>query len=398
MPKFRYTAIDLGNKKVSGTEDASDLQDLKKKLKERNLVLKIGKEESDAFFYRLKPMEVADFCRQMGNMLESGVTILRILEIQKESDCKPQLKKVYQKLYDNVRNGVTLSEALRMQQGGFPSIMIHMIEAGEASGNLENSAYKMAEHFSQEHRMNRKVQGAMMYPAILSAVTVLVVFLLFTIILPQFFESFASMDIELPAITLFVKGISDFLQRNIVWVIMGAFMASFAGSIIIKIPKVALRLDQMKLRIPVIGKLLQIVYTARFARTLASLYASGISMVLALRISASVVNNHYIESQFDAIIQNVRNGETLSLAIADCDGFEKKLGITMLIGEESGRLENMLTSIAESYDYEAEMATARMVQLVEPTMIVVMAVIVGCVMLSVFMPLMTLYQNMGSSL
>jgi len=163
-----------------------------------------------------------------------------------------------------------------------------------------------------------------------------------------------------------------------------------------RIRKVALKVDRLKIRVPIIGKLLKIIYTARFARTLSSLYTSGISMLNALEITRTTISNTYIENQFDEVIKSVRNGEFLSESVAMVDGFDKKLSATILIGEETGRLDAMLESTAESFDYEAEMATGRLVQLLEPVMIVILAVVVGGIMLAVMMPIMTLYQNAGN--
>jgi type IV pilus assembly protein PilC len=148
---------------------------------------------------------------------------------------------------------------------------------------------------------------------------------------------------------------------------------------------------------PAIGKLLHTIYTARFARTLASLYVSGISMIQALLVAKRTIGNSYIESQFDSVIELLGNGRTLSQALSGVNGFEQKLQSTILIGEESGSLEQMLESIADQYDYDSEMASQRMVTIIEPVLIVTMALIVGFVIISVLLPIFQLYENVGSA-
>lgn len=395
MPKYNYTAVDLENKKITAVAEAKNDNDLKRILRNQNLVpIKYKVLEEKLNTYRLRSDETAEFSRQLANMLSSGITVIRAMEIIKDRDLKPKLKLVYQQLYKDVQQGITLSEAMRIQGKAFPELLVNMYASGEASGQLEQIAQKMAVHYEKEHRLNNKVKSAMTYPAILFSVMVVVVMLLFTVILPVFFEMFE--DIELPAITQAIAGLSRFLQSYwyIVLIVILIFIAIFRY--LLTIHKIALRFDKWKIRYPIIGKLLKTIYTARFARTLSSLYSSGISMIINLEITSTIIANKYIESQFGEVIKDVTNGRTLSESVGKIDGFEKKLPMTILIGEESGRLDTMLESIAESFDYEAEMATGRLVQFVEPVMIVVLAVIIGTILLSVMLPLLTLYQQAGN--
>jgi len=189
--------------------------------------------------------------------------------------------------------------------------------------------------------------------------------------------------------------ISKFMQSNWYVVILVVVGLVFLVKLLKKQPAVKIALDKFKLKIPKIGKLLKIIYTARFARTLSSLYASGISLVEGLSIAKGTIGNEYISSQFDGLVKEVRNGMTVSQAISQIDGFDPKLSSTILIGEETGRLDEMLESTADSFDYESEQATGRMTALIEPIMLVVMAVIVGTVMISVIQPIYGMYDNIG---
>jgi type IV pilus assembly protein PilC len=338
-------------------------------------------------------MELSDFSRQLASMLGSGIPVIRAMKILEERDVKPGLKKVYEVILREIQRGNTLSEAMELSGGSFPELMINIFRAGEASGQLENSARKMADHYEKEHKLKEKVRAAMTYPIILFGVTVVVVLLVFTLILPQFFELFDG--IELPALTKFMLFLSNSLETYGLFYLIGLLLIVAIGAFVLSIPKVKLQTDKVKLKIPKIGHLLRIIYTARFARNLSSLYSSGLPMINALNIGGDTVGNTYIRDQFISVVEAVRNGQALSAAVEQVDGFDAKLVATIYIGEESGRLDEMLENVSDAYDYEAEMATARMVTYIEPIMIITMAFMVGSIILSVMMPIMTLYQNIG---
>lgn len=394
MPKYKYKAKNLDNLIVKNTIDAKDADDLKKRLRDMNLTLiKYGEVDERHTGYKLKAGEVAEFSRQLASMLSSGITIGRSMEILKDRDFKPKIKVIYAQLYKDVQNGHTLSEAMKLQGGAFPELFVNMMASGEASGQLEKSAEKMAVHYDKENRLNQKIKSAMAYPTILLCTTVIAILLVFTVILPQFFTLFEGID--LPLITQVVMGISTFLTENWFYTIIAVLSFIVLVRFLLTIYAVAHVVDQMKLALPVIGGLLKIIYTARFSRTLSSLYVSGLSMITAINISSTILGNKYIQSQFPEIIKDVRNGEPLSDAVAKIDGFDTKLATSILIGEESGRLDTMLQSVADSFDYEAEMSMERLVRIIEPTVLVVMGVIVCFIMLSVMLPIMTLYNNIG---
>jgi type IV pilus assembly protein PilC len=206
-------------------------------------------------------------------------------------------------------------------------------------------------------------------------------------------EMFEGMELPLP--TRIVMGISDFLTAYGIYLLIIIVIAAVLLINLFRQPGPRKALDKSLLRFPKIGKLLQTIYTARFSRTLASLYVSGIPMIQALTVAQGTIGNKYIESQFRDVVDNLGNGRTLSQSISIVDGFENKLKSTIMIGEESGRLEQMLESVADQFDYDSEMASQRMVAMIEPIMIVVMAGIVGLVIVSVMMPIFQMYETIG---
>ncbi|KAF5089440.1 Type II secretion system protein F [anaerobic digester metagenome] len=394
MPVYKYTAKNLQSQLIKGTMEAASAETVRRTLRQNNeFALKINEIQEHHKAYKLKPMELSDFSRQIASMLGSGITMIRAIKIMEERDIKPAIKKVYGLLYQEIQRGNTLSYAMELTEGSFPELLINMYKSGEASGQMEGTARKMADHYEKEHKLRGKIKSAMTYPVILFFITVAVVVLIFTLILPQFFTLFEG--IELPAITQLMINISNSMTNYWYIYIIGLLVVIVLGGFLATIPQVKKALDHFKLKIPKIGKLMKIIYTARFARTLSSLYSSGLAMINALTISGATIGNSYLQSQFPQAIEQVRNGEPLSASIKLIDGFDAKLVSTIYIGEESGNLDSMLESVADSFDYEAEMATTRLVTFIEPVMIIIMASIVGGIMLSVMLPIMTLYQNIG---
>lgn len=394
MPVYKYTAKNLKSEIVRGTMEAATPDLVRRTLRQNNeFALKIKEIHEHHKVYKLKPMEISDFSRQIASMLASGITMIRAIKIMEERDIKPVIKKVYGILYQEIQRGNTLSHAMEATEGSFPELLINMYKSGEASGQMEGTARKMADHYEKEHKLRGKIRSAMTYPVILFVITIMVVFVIFTLILPQFFTLFEG--IELPWITQLMINISNSMTSYWFVYIIGLLIMMALVSVLITIPSVKKALDQFKLKIPKVGKLMKIIYTARFARTLSSLYSSGLAMINALTISGSTIGNTYLQAQFPHAIDQVRNGEPLSASIQTINGFDAKLIATIYIGEESGNLDEMLESVAAAFDYEAEMATTRLVTFIEPIMIIIMAVIVGGIMLSVMLPIMTLYQNIG---
>ncbi len=397
MPVYRYKAAKLDGKTVRGELQATGRSALQEQLQQQDLFLTSCSEiRSGQEGKKLNSRQLAEFCRELGMMLGAGVPLTRALAIMSRRDIKQNIKDCYTFLFRQLKQGDMLSEAMT-HQGGFPELLVSMIRASEASGSMDKTALKMADHYDKAYKLNRKVRSAMTYPIILASVTVIVLLVVFLLVLPKFFELFESLDVELPGITQFMLNFSTFLGHNWLWLLIGVLLVVLVCRMLRRIPSVQVALDRTKLRIPVVGKLLKIIYTARFARTFSSCYASGISIISALNNTRDTVGNAYIASQFPEMLRAVRGGRSLSSAIKAVDGFDNKLAASVLIGEETGRLYDMLESTADAFDYDADIAIGRLTALLEPLMIVIMAVIICTVILSVMLPMTTLYDAIGAS-
>lgn len=398
MAKFRYQARDRQGNVVSGIMHAIDEDELYRRLKEEDKYLIETENGTEDFSTsQLPPLMLSEFNRELGDMLGSGVTLVRALTIlSQEETRKAKERAVLAAVLKLVRQGESISDAMEQQNGAFPLLMVNMYRAAETSGKLSQTAKRLAVHYEKEHQMNRKVQGATLYPKILSVLVILVLIFIMTFILPQLTDLFDSLD-TLPLPTRILFGISSFVGQHFKGLLAGIFIAVVILVILGKMPAVQLSKDRLKLRLPVIGKLLMVIYTARFARNLSSLYGSGIPILSAMQISKKTIGNSYIERQFDEAISKLRAGSSLSEALEGIQGFRKKLPSVVRVGEESGDLVQMLDAMADSFDYEAEMAMNRMISYLEPTLIILMAGLIGFIMISVMMPIYESYSAIGAS-
>ncbi len=397
MRKYLYTAKNEAGKKVRGYENAENEQELYQKLRGQELyLLSAQAAEEQKGSRRLNAKVLAEFSRELGTMLQAGVPLIRALTIlASEETVKPVQKKLYEDILSQLRQGISFSDALEAQGNAFPQLMIHMMRTAEVSGNLDEVSLRLAVHYEKEYKLRGKVRSAMAYPAVLLVIIFAVILIIFTYVLPQFAQLFENSE-SLPLSTRVMFGISDAIRQYWLQIFIFAAFILVLLKALLGVSSIKYRIDRLKLRLPVVGKLLKIVYTARFARTLSSMYSSGIPMITSLQIGSQTIGNAYIERQFDEVIQHIRSGESLSQALGIVDGFVKKFASTVLVGEETGKLGQMLNSMADTLDFESERAIESMVSMLEPLMIVVMAVIVGFVVVSVIGPIYGSYDAIGA--
>lgn len=395
MPVYKYEARDIAGKTIRGRIEAADTESMLSQIRDQRLFLLSYEAASEKKQGRkMNGKDLADFNRQIGAMLTSGVSLLRSFEIMLRRDISQAHKQVYEAIYTELLKGVSFSDAMEGLGRVFPPLMINMYRAAEANGTVDQTALRMAEHFESEYRLNNKIRSAAIYPIVLLVITVVVLVVVFVFILPTFTDLYG--DAELPGPTKVVMAIGSLFSQHYIFLIIGVLAVVFGVRALLRIESVRVSVDKFKLKVPVFGKLMRIVVTARFARTLSSLYASGLSILTALEIARGTVLNAYITSQFDELVNDVRIGNSLADSLDKIDGFDKKLSSTVAVGEESGRLESMLNSVADSFDYEAQEAAQRMVSLLEPMLIIIMALLVGFVLVATIMPIYSMYGEIGA--
>jgi type IV pilus assembly protein PilC len=394
IPLYKYKAKDITGKILRGTAHAESQLDLISQFALKQIfVIKCRETADKSKQIRLSSRELAEFARELSTMLSAGISMVKAFDIIIKRDNQPHLKKVYNELYQCLVNGMSFSEAAKAQGPAFPELFINMIYAGEAGGQIDSAITKTAVYYEKESRLNARIKSASTYPKVLLCITALVVILLFTVILPGFFSMFE--DISLPFATRIVLAASRFSVKYWYLLLMVGSIIVYLFIVLKKQDRVRLFIDKNKLQLPKIKNLLMIIYTSRLARTISALYDSGLSLVNCIKAAQGTIGNKYIESQIPEVANQITNGVPLSKAIMSVDGLDPKLPSIIVIGEETGKLSDMLTAVADSFDYESEMATQRIITALEPIMIVLMALIVGGIMVSVLLPITQLYHSIG---
>ena len=394
MPEFRYSVIDSKGQSLSGVIEAENQEVCRKIIAQRGLyclslspVSLASRSINFGGKVKIKPKTMAIFCRQFSTMLCSGIGVIKSLDILHTQEENPKFKAIIKKVYESVQRGQSLSASLNAQNGSFPDLLVNMIEAGEASGTLDRVMGRVAEHFEKSLKTANKVKSAMIYPMVLGGLTISVVTLLMVFVLPVFIDMFESSGAALPLPTQILVAISNSLTGY--WYIYFIIIASviIIWTNYIKNEKGRFNFDKFKTKMPAIGKLNVIVLSASFARTLSTMMQSGIPLLKSLEITAKVLNNKYFEKSIAGMIEDIRKGLPFSVALKKADIFPLMLLSMISIGEESGALDDVLNKTATFYDEESDSAIAKMVGLLEPLMIIIMAVIVGFIVISIIMPM-----------
>lgn len=385
MKSFSYVANTTAGKQVKGTINAEDEREFVAKANEKGLRIVSYEEKEIKAKKTLKKFKTKDLafnCRQLAAMLTSGLTLVKALDILSKEQPNEQAKEIWQSVYENVQKGESFSSSLEMYRGVFPEFLISMVSAGESSGSLDVIMQRMSDHYAKENKMNNTIKGAMTYPIILLVLCLLIVVGLFTFIMPTFAGLFESAD-DMPALTRALMNFSSSLTNFWYIYIIAIIAIIFAATYFMKLPGTRMKWDKFIIKGPGFGPLVVKVYTARFARTLSSLYSSGIPMVECLQRSAAILGNRYIDECFQNVIDEVKQGETLSSSIQRTEIFDSMFCSIIYVGEEAGALDTILSKTAEYYDEEADSAVGRLVGMLEPVMIIIMGIAVGVVVAAV---------------
>lgn len=404
MESFSYKAIGADGKEKKGSMEADSKEEVARKLRDdgltptaitsqslldKDISFSLGKKKG------VKPRDLAVFCRQFGSILRAGVNVIGALEMLSEQTESKTLKAALKNVQSNVEKGETLAGAMKMEKDVFPSLMINMVAAGEASGSLEASIDRMASQFEKDAKLKAMVKKAMMYPMVLCFVAIGVVVVMLVFVIPQFVGMFADLGTDLPAFTQAVLTLSDFVIGYwyiLIAIVVGAvvlfkmYAASETG---------AYTLAKLKLKLPGFGTLAQKTACARFSRTLSTLMAAGMPMIEAIDICARTMDNLLYR---DALLK-VKNGVGLGMELSTqlkATGLFPAMVVHMTgIGEETGSLEEMLLNVAGYYDEEVETATQALTAMMEPLIILVMAGVVCMLIMAIYSPMIKLYDTLG---
>ena len=401
MSNFKYTALDRSGKEVKGTIEANDKMSANEQLKGKGLsptkVEEEGLFDKDLSFNfggkkKVKSRDLSVFCRQFVSITRAGVNITDALDMLAGQTENKTLKAAIEDTKLSVQKGETLARAMARQTGVFPDIMINMVEAGEATGNLETSFERVGEQMEKSTKIASMVKSAMIYPISLLVVIIGVVVAMMIMVIPTFSSMYADMGAELPALTKMLVACSDFMVNQYLIVII-VVVAVVVGIKVFKSTKAGTYFfDRIFMKAPIFGTLVVKNASANFARTLATLNASGISMIEALEITARTMKNVYFRDDVLNAREKVAEGRPLSEPLKLGGVFPNMIVQMIGIGEETGSMEEMLDTAAGYYEEEVEVATNNIAQIVQPLIIVVLAGIVGTIIMAILIPMFGMYS------
>ncbi|TAG08555.1 MAG: type II secretion system F family protein [Verrucomicrobia bacterium] len=350
----------------------------------------------------IKAKNLMIFTRQLATLIDSGLPLLRSLTVLEKQEPNPMLKATVGALAESVQGGSTFSESLSQHPKIFNKLYVNMVKAGELGGVLEIVLNRLAEYQEKAQKLKNKIVSAMVYPVIVMFIAVAILVFLMIFIVPKFKEMFANTDSALPLISQIVFGISQFfLDRpfvvpNVVFVFISLFIIGFLFSIWAKTVVGRRVVDQLKLKLPILGDIQRKSSVSRFARTLGTLVTSGVPILQALNITRDTAGNVVISRAIEKVHEAVKEGESIVTPL-QASGVFPNMVISMVdVGEETGQLPEMLLKVADVYDDEVDNAVTALTSILEPIMIVILALIVGSVVFALFLPLIKMISTMGN--
>lgn len=414
MPYFTYTAVDSSGKQTTGSIEAADSNDASAKIKAHGLFpttisegaapasetggYEAPKKKSSFSFGggTVKGKVLTVFTRQLATLIDAGLPLLRSLRTLIKQEKNPALQNAMANLADSVESGNTFSEALAQHPKIFNKLYVNMVKAGELGGVLEIVLTRLAEFQEKAQRIRGKVISAMVYPIVVLVIAVGILAFLLLFIVPKFEAIFADMlgNKPLPLLTSIVIESSRFVQSNILIIVGVIVIGVVIFQVVKRTPAGAALLDRFKLKMPIFGDLISKTSIARFSRTLGTLVTSGVPILQALGITRETAGNIVLSNAINDVHEAVKEGESMVTPL-EASGLFPPMVISMIqVGEETGQLPDMLNKVADVYEEEVDVAVAGLTSLLEPVMIVFLAVVVGTIVVALFLPLVSIITEL----
>jgi type IV pilus assembly protein PilC len=403
MPTFTYKAVEGSGKTVRGQMDGENQQAVLAKLRERNVqVVDIAEQKAGGLSAlkinrvgKVKLNSLVVFSRQFATMIDAGINVLKCLDILETQTKDPVLKTVIGECRRDVVGGSSLTEAVQKHPRVFSKLYCSMIKAAEIGGILDQILDRLAQFLEREQEIIGKIKGAMVYPCCVLVFAIMMVFAMMIFVLPTFKDIFADFGGKLPAITAMMFAISTFMRNFWYLVLATPVGIFFAFKYYYTLESGRWNLDKLKLRIPVIGELVQKMSISRFSRTLGTLVNSGVPMLRALEIVSETAGNVVIAKAVTDARNCVREGQKISAPLEASGMFPPMVTQMIDIGEETGRMSDMLIKVASFYDQEVEVAVKALTSLIEPALIIFLGGIVGFIVASIMVPMFTMINEIN---
>nr|WP_318539077.1 type II secretion system F family protein [Terribacillus saccharophilus] len=399
MHYFQYNARDvLGKQKRGKVQAESRGEALEKLLAQQLIVIELRElnrtlNKELSFGKRVKKKEFIIFLRQLSTLIEAGVPLVEATSLLQEQTKDKFLKETLKFVGNDLVEGVRFSDAVEKHPKIFPDLFVNMIRAGEASGELDDVLTKMAVYYEKQYDMRQKVITAMSYPFFVAFVAVAICIVLLVVVFPQFTGMFASMDAELPAYTAFMLKLSEAMQKYWYIGVLVLLLCFVLYRITISKPRGKLFFDNVKLKIPVIGSFYQKAILARLTRTMSSLLESSVPILDTLRISSRIVQNKVIEQAIQDCYNAVEKGDSIAGPMEAHWAFPPMITQMIRVGEKSGSLDGLLSRARSFYEQELDYLADRLKAMLEPVLILILAVMVGSIVTAVVIPMFSIYEN-----
>jgi len=400
MALYSWNGYTEKGKATSGMIDAASIREAKLRLRSQGMFVSTIGEETKGIAHPLKDISLRGFVgrvrledltvttRQLSTLVGASIPLVDALNALYEQTDSPPMKKTIAQVKDAVNEGLSFADALSQHKRVFPDLYVNMVRSGEVSGALDVVLLRLAEFMENQHRLRSKIGAAMLYPAALLVISILVLLFLLTGIVPKVVGMFETMNQVLPLPTRILIGISRFLTVS--WWIIALAMIAAAVFLVQwkKTDQGAMKFDRFKMRMPIYGSVYRKVSVARFSRTLGTLLASGVPIIESLRIVKTILQNRIMESAVEDSIAQVMDGSSIAAPLKSSGVFPPILVHMIGVGEKSGSLEEMLMKAADSYENDVETTVSGLTSILEPLMIVIMGLIVGFVVLSILLPML----------
>jgi type IV pilus assembly protein PilC len=400
MPTYSYSARNLTGALQQGEIELPTRQEVVGYLRRQKLIpVKIEEKKSAGLSLSIgtgiKTRDIVIFTRQFATMINAGLPLVQSLDILATQTENKAFAKVIQQVQRDVEAGNTLADALRNHPKVFSDLFVNMVAAGEVGGILDVILLRLATFLEKADALNRKIKGAMVYPAVITLVAIGAVATLLIFVIPTFQQMFESAGVALPGPTQFVIGLSAFLQSYWLYILVGMGLVVFAVRSVYRTDNGRLSIDRLLLRAPIFGNLLRKTAVARFTRTLGTLVSSGVSILEGLEITARTAGNRVIH---DAVMESrasIAGGETIAEPLKRSGVFPPMVVQMINVGEQTGGLDEMLTKIADFYDDEVDQAVEALLSAMEPIMIVFLGGIVGGMIVAMYLPIFDMISAVG---
>jgi len=397
MPKFSYIAKDDSGQTLKGEVESPDKAHVVELLRGKNLhILKLEEvaEKTHLFSSRrlfsgkkIKKEELVVFARQMATMTSAGITVIDSLETLADQSDSLQFRKTLRSVSESVNTGASLSEAMGAYSNVFSDYFVNMVKAGESSGNLEEVLERVASYLEKANALQKKIKSAMIYPSVVSAMAIVITLVMILKVIPVFKDMFAGFGAALPAPTQFLINVSDITRKYFVGVLIFFIAFALGLKVYASTARGKFALDALKLKLPVFGILFKKVAVSKFTRTLATLVKSGVPILYALEIVAETAGNLVVEKSIKKVKESVREGESIAEPLEKSGIFPPVVIRMVSVGEKSGKLEIMLTKIADFSDEQVDTVVDGLTSLIEPLIIAFLGIVIGGIVICMFLPI-----------